>query len=108
MLPLQFDQHMVLIPVYFTTKVIPTPQTLSPYAVFLSSQAYKNFPFFSGIAEQYQTDFFNALEVAGQSFFGGRSENSIFSFFSFYLDWLTDAFRKRDEMLAFKKITKTA
>ena len=71
MLPLQFDQHMVLIPVYFTTKVIPTPQTLSPYAVFLSSQAYKNFPFFSGIAEQYQTDFFNALEVAGQSFFWG-------------------------------------
>ena len=46
MLPLQFDQHMVLIPVYFTTKVIPTPQTLSPYAVFLSFQAYKNFPFF--------------------------------------------------------------
>ena len=88
MLPLQFDQHMVLIPVYFTTKVIPTPQTLSPYAVFLSFQAYKNFPFFSDIAEQYQTDFFNALEVAGQSFFGGgRSENSIFSFF---LPWLVD------------------
>ena len=80
MLPLQFDQHMVLIPVYFTTKVIPTPQTLSPYAVFLSSQAYKNFPFF--LTLQNNT-IFNALDVAGQSFFGGRSENSIFSFFSF-------------------------